>query len=71
MDYRMPILALRIFVVILAVLAMIHIIGEWVDRRKRQKRTAALNGWIHKQEKPPTVIYRKVQIRLAHSRKSD
>jgi hypothetical protein len=67
----MPMLALKIFVVILAVLAMIHLIGEWVDRQKRQKRTATLKGWIEKQEKSPTVIYRKVQIRLAHSRESD
>jgi hypothetical protein len=67
----MPMLALKIFVVILAVLAMIHLIGEWVDRQKRQKRTATLKGWIEKQDKPPTVIYRKVQIRLAHSRESD
>jgi hypothetical protein len=67
----MPMLALKIFVVILAVLAMIHLIGEWVDRQKRQKRTATLKGWIEKQEKTPTVIYRKVQIRLVHSRESD
>jgi hypothetical protein len=67
----MAMLALKIFVVILAVLAMIHLIGEWVDRQKRQKRTATLKGWIEKQEKTPTVIYRKVQIRLAHSRESD
>jgi len=67
----MPMLALKIFVVILAVLAMIHLIREWVDRQKRQKRTATLMGWIEKQEKTPTVIYRKVQIRLAHSRESD
>ena len=64
-------LTLKIFVIILAVLAMIHVIGEWVDRRKRQKRTAALKDWINKQDKPPTVIYRKVQIRLAHQRQSD
>ena len=67
----MLMLALKIFVVILAVLAMIHIIGEWVDRRKRQKRTATLKGWIEKQDKPPSVIYRKVQIRLAHPRQPD
>lgn len=64
-------LTLKIFVVILAVLAMIHIIGEWVDRRKLQKRTAALKDWIHRQDKRPTVIYRKVQIRLAHPREFD
>ena len=67
----MPMLTLKIFVIILAVLAMIHIIGEWVDRRKRQKRTTVLKDWIHKQDKPPRVIYRKVQIRLAHQRESD
>ena len=67
----MPMLALKIFVIILAVLAMIHIIGEWVDQRKRQKRTAALKIWIDKQDKPPAVIYRKVQIQLAHPRESD
>ena len=67
----MPMLTLKIFVVILAVLAAIHVIGGWVDRQKRQKRTAVLKGWIQKQDKPPTVIYRKVQIRLAHSRESD
>jgi hypothetical protein len=39
-DTQMPMLALKIFVIILAVLTMIHIIGEWIDRRKRQKRTA-------------------------------
>ncbi len=64
-------LTLKIFVIILAVLAAIHIIGEWVDRRKRQKRTAVLKDWIHKQDKTPTEIYRKVQIRLAHQRLSD
>jgi len=48
-------LTLKIFVVILAVLAMIHIIGEWVDRHKRQKRTATLKCWIEKQDKPSTV----------------
>ena len=67
----MPMLTLKIFVLILAALAMIHIVGEWVDRHKRQKRTATLKGWIEKQDKPRTVIYRKVQIRLAHSRESD
>jgi len=67
----MPMLTLRIFVIILAALAMIHMIGEWVDRQKRQKRAAALKGWIQKQDQPPTVIYRKVQIRLAHPRQFD
>ena len=67
----MPILALKVFVIILAVLAIIHVIGECVDRRKLQKRTTALQGWIHQQDKPPTVVYRKVQIRLAHPRQSD
>ena len=67
----MPMLMLKIFVFILAVLAMIHIIGEWVDRRKRQKRTAVLKGWMHKQDKPQAVIYGEVQIRLAHQRESD
>jgi hypothetical protein len=66
-----PMLTLKIFVIILAVLAAIHVIGEWVDRRKRQKRTAALKDWMHKQDKPPTVIYRKVEIRLAHQRQPD
>ena len=67
----MPILALKVFVIILAVLAIIHVIGEWVDLRKLQKLTTALQGWIHQQDKPPTVVYRKVQIRLAHPRQSD
>jgi len=67
----MPMLALKIFVIILAVLAMISLIAQWVDRRKLQKRTEALKGWIHKQDKPPAVVYRKVQIRLAHSREPD
>jgi hypothetical protein len=67
----MPILTLKIIVIILAVLAAIHIIGEWVDKQKRQKRNAALKGWIQKQDKPPTVIYHKVQIRLAHQQESD
>lgn len=67
----MPMLTLKIFVIILAVLAMIHMIGEWVDRRKRQKRTAALKTWMVRQDKPPAVIYRKVQIRVAHPRESD
>jgi hypothetical protein len=67
----MPMLTLKIFVIILAVLAIIRMIGVWVDRRKRQKRTAALKTWIDRQDKPPAVIYRKVQIRLAHSRESD
>jgi hypothetical protein len=67
----MPLLTLKIFVVILAVFALIQAIGEWVDRRKRQKRTAVLKDWIHKQDKPPAVIYRKVQIRLAHHRESE
>jgi hypothetical protein len=67
----MPMLTLKIFVIILAVLAMIHMIGEWVDRRKRHKRIAALRTWIDRQDKPPTVIYREVQIRLAHSRESN
>jgi hypothetical protein len=64
----MPMLTLKIIVIILAMLAAIHIIGEWVDGQKRQKRNAALKGWIQKQDKPPEVIYRKVQIRLAHQR---
>ena len=67
----MPMLTLKIIVIILAMLAAIHLIGEWVDRQKRHKRGAALKGWIQKQEKPPTVIYRKVQIRLAHQQESD
>jgi hypothetical protein len=67
----MPMLTLKIFVVILAVLAMIHIIGEWVDRHKRQKRTATLKSWIEKHDRPATVIYRKVKIQLAHSREAD
>ena len=67
----MPMLTLKIIVIILAMLAAIHLIGEWVDRRKRQKRTATLKGWIEKQDKPPSVIYRKVQIRLAHPRQPD
>ena len=67
----MPMLMLKIIVIMLAMLAAIHIIGQWVDRQKRQKRTAALKGWIQKQDKPPTVIYRKVQIRLAHQQESD
>jgi hypothetical protein len=67
----MPMLALKVFVIILAVLATIHLIGEWLDRRKRQKRTAVLKTWIDRQDKPPAVIYRKVQIRLAHPRGSD
>ena len=67
----MPMLTLKIFVSILALLAVINVIGEWLDRRKRQKRTAALKTWISSQDKPPTVIYRKVQIRLAHQRESD
>ena len=67
----MPLLTLKIFVVILAVLATIHVIREWVARRKGQKRTIALKGWIQKQDQPPAVIYRNVQIRLAHSRESD
>jgi len=67
----MPMLTLRIFVVMLAVLALIHVIGEWVDRQKRQKRAAALKGWIQKQDKPPAIIYRKVQIRLAHPQEFD
>ena len=67
----MPMLTLKIFVIILAVLAIIHVIGQWVDRQKRQKRTAVLKGWIQKQDKPPMVVYRKVQIRLAHQRESD
>jgi hypothetical protein len=52
----MPILTLKAFVVILAMLSMIHIIGAWVDRRNLQK-TAALKDWIHRQDKPRTVIY--------------
>jgi hypothetical protein len=64
-------LTLKIFVIILAVLATIHMIGEWVDRRKRHKRAAALRTWMDRQDKPPTVIYRKAQIRLARSRESD
>jgi hypothetical protein len=67
----MPMFTLKIFVIILAGLAIIHVIGEWVDRRKLEKRTTALKDWIQKQEKPPTVIYRKVQIRLAHQREPD
>ncbi len=67
----MPLLTLKIFVVILAVPAIIHIIRQWVTRRKGQKRTEALKGWIQKQDKPPAVIYRKVQIRLGYSRESD
>jgi hypothetical protein len=67
----MPLLALKIFVVALAVLAMIHIVEEWVTRRKSQKRTAALKDWIHEQDRLPSVIYRKVQIRLAHQRGAD
>ena len=67
----MPLLTLKIFVVILAVLATIHVIGEWVARRKGQRRTIALQGWIRKQDKPPAVVYHKVQIRLAHPRESD
>jgi len=67
----MPILALKIFVILLAVLAIIHLIGEWVDRRKLQKRTTVLKDWIHTQDKPQTVVYRKVQIRLAHPPQSE
>ena len=67
----MPLLTLKIFVVILALLALIHAIGEWADRRKRQKRTAVLKDWIHKQHKPPAVVYRKVPIRLAQQRESE
>ena len=67
----MPMLLLKIIVIMLAMLAAIHIIGQWVDRQKRQKRNSALKGWIQKQDKPLTVIYRKVQIRLAHQRESD
>ena len=67
----MPMLMLEIFVVILAMMAMLHLIGEWVTRRKSQKRTAALKQWIQGQDKPPGVIYRKVQIRLAHPREFD
>ena len=67
----MPLLTVKIFVAILAVPATIHVIGEWVTRRKGQKRTEALKGWIQRQDKPPAVIYRKVQIRLAQSGESD
>ena len=67
----MPVLMLRTFVVILAVLATIHAIGEWIIRRKRQKRSVSLKGWIQQQVKRPTVIYRKVEIRLAQQRESD
>ena len=67
----MPMLTLKIFVVILAVLSLIHIVREWVDRRKLQKRTSALKDWIYSQDKPPKVIFRKVNIRLAHQRDSD
>ncbi len=67
----MPILTLKIFVLVLAVLAVLRAIGEWADRHKRQKRIAILKGWIQKQDRPPTVIYRKVQIRLAHPRQFD
>ena len=56
----MPMLMLKAFVVILAVLATIHIAGEWVTRRKRQKRTDALKGWIYRQNEPSTEIYREV-----------
>jgi len=67
----MPILTLKIFVLVLAVLALLRVIGEWVDGYKRQKRTAVLKGWIQKQDKPPMVVFRKVQIRLAHPRQSN
>ncbi len=67
----MPMLMLRTFVVILAVLTTIHIAGEWVARRKRQKRTDALKGWIYRQNEPPTEIYPEAQIRLTHQQEAD
>jgi len=67
----MPMLVLKTFVAILAVLTTIHMAGEWVARRKRERRNHALKGWIYKQNEPPTVIYREVQLRLAHQRETD
>jgi hypothetical protein len=45
-------LALKIFVIILAVPAMIYLIGECFDGRNPQKRTAALKTGIDRQDKP-------------------
>ncbi|MEO8049223.1 MAG: hypothetical protein ABI833_02305 [Acidobacteriota bacterium] len=64
-------LSLKLVVVGLAALAMIQLIGEWIVRRNRQKRDAALKIWIHTQDKRPRVVYRKVQIQLAQQRESD
>ena len=62
----MSMLVLKFSVIIMALLAMVHIVGEWANRRKSQKRNEALKHWMGKQDQPPPVIYRKVEIRLAH-----
>jgi len=67
----MPVLTVKIFVIILAALSVIHFIGDWVTRRKRQKRGVVLKQWIDKQDKSAKVIYREVPIRLAHPRESN
>jgi hypothetical protein len=66
----MLMLVLEIFVGLFALLTALHL-GDWVTRPKGQRRSAALKVWIDKQEKPRTVIYGKVPIRLAHQRESD
>jgi hypothetical protein len=67
----MPMLTLKLVVAGLVLLTAIQLIGKWVSRRKRQRRASALKQWIYKQDQPPVVIYRKVEIRLAQQRESE
>lgn len=49
-------LILKAFVVILAIRTIIHIVGEWITERKRQRRAATLKDWIHKQDKAADIV---------------
>ena len=52
----MRFLILKTFVVILALLTIIHMVGEWITKRRRQRRAATLKDWIHKQDKAAEIV---------------
>jgi len=49
-------LILKTFVVILALLTIIHMVRGWITERKRQRRAATLKDWIHKQDKAADIV---------------